>query len=257
MIPKRIFYVWGYGEAKSRLADICIENWRMMLPDYEIIEINEKAKEWFDFDYEYENNLWFKTVYDLKMWAYVSDYMRVKTLYDYGGIYLDTDVTVYKDFEPLLKHKMFIGNVANNLPEMAICGAQKGHPILKTMYDFYQGEIWKSPIYIITGVVKKCIEDNYHLQLTPKEIVQNDEISIYPPEYFCPFHYNEEFKHECITKNTYTCHWQNASWLSRKNLFFLSNKHRLPLKVLLKQLEFIEKTDPNAHKKVSIDDVKK
>ena len=40
MIPKRIFYVWGYNEPKSRLADICIENWRDKLPDFEIIEIN-------------------------------------------------------------------------------------------------------------------------------------------------------------------------------------------------------------------------
>lgn len=252
MIPKRIFYVWGYGEPKSRLADVCIENWRMILPEYEIIEINEKSKEWFDFDYEYENCLWFKTVYDLKMWAYVADYMRVKTLYEHGGIYLDTDVTIYKDFEPLLNHKMFIGNVKNNLPEMAICGVEKGHPILEKMHEFYQQEIWKSPIYIITGVVKKAIEDLYGLQLTPSKICENNEISVYPPEYFCPFHYDEQFNHNCITKNTFTCHWQNSSWLSRKNLFFLSNKHRLPLKALLKQLDFIEKADKNANQKVKI-----
>jgi len=54
MIPKRIFYVWGYGELKSQVANICIENWRMMLPEYEIIEVNEKTTEWFNFDYEYK-----------------------------------------------------------------------------------------------------------------------------------------------------------------------------------------------------------
>lgn len=110
MIPKRIYYVWGYKEPKSRLANICLENWRDKLPDFEIIEINENVPGIFDFQKEYENNLWFKTVYDLKMWAYVADYMRIKTLYDHGGIYLDTDVTVYKDFSPLLEHKMFVGN---------------------------------------------------------------------------------------------------------------------------------------------------
>lgn len=252
MIPKRIFYVWGYNEPKTRLADVCIENWRMMLPEYEIVEVNEKTSEWFDFDYEYEHNLWFKTVYDLKMWAYVADYMRVKTLYEHGGIYLDTDVTIYKDFEPLLNHKMFIGNVINNLPEMAICGAEKGHPILEKMIEFYQEKIWKSPIYIITGVVKDTIENGFGLKLTPSQICENELITVYPPEYFCPFHYNEQFTHDCITDKTYTCHWQNSSWLSKKNLFFLSNKHRLPLKVLLKQLEFIEKADKNANAKVKI-----
>lgn len=43
-IPQRIFYVWGYGERKSQIANICIENWRMMLPDFDIIEVNEKLR---------------------------------------------------------------------------------------------------------------------------------------------------------------------------------------------------------------------
>ena len=94
MIPKRVFYVWGAGEQKSRLANVCIENWRMMLPAYEIIEVGENSKDWFDFAREYQECLWFRTVYDLKMWAYVADYIRFKVLYDHGGVYLDTDVTI-------------------------------------------------------------------------------------------------------------------------------------------------------------------
>lgn len=140
-IPKRIFYVWGYGERKSPLTNICLENWRMMLPGYDIIEINEHTNEWFDFDYEYTHNIWFKTVYDLKMWAYVSDYMRVKILYDHGGIYLDTDVTVYKKFDPLLNNNMFIGNCVNNIPEIAICGSKMNNIVLKYIYQFYCNEI--------------------------------------------------------------------------------------------------------------------
>lgn len=252
MIPKRIFYVWGYDEEKSRLANICIENWRMMLPDYEIIEINEKTPEWFDFNYEYNNCLWFKTVYDLKMWAYVSDYIRVKTLLDHGGIYLDTDVTVYKKFDDLLTNKMFIGNVINNIPEMAICGAQAHSSILKKMYEFYQNKIWKSPAFIITAVLKEILEKDYSLQIDKDKIVKNEDITIYPYDYFCPYHYGQSFSHDCITENTYSVHWENSSWHSKKNIFFLTNKHRLPLKVLLKQLEFIEKVDKNANKKTTL-----
>lgn len=252
MIPKRIFYVWGYGEKKSQIANICIENWRMMLPDYDIIEVNEKTPEWFDFDYEYNNNLWFKTVYDLKMWAYVSDYIRCKVLYDYGGIYFDTDVTVYKDLSPLLNDKMFIGNVRNNHPELAIIGAEKKHPYLADLLEFYKEKIWKSPAYIIVAVFMEILENKYQLRYSTKEICGNDQIKIYPPEYISPYHYGEEFSHNLITENTYTVHWENASWINKKNLFFLSNKHRIPLKVLLKQIEFIEKVDKNANKKVEV-----
>lgn len=252
MIPKRIFYVWGYGEKKSQIANICIENWRMMLPNYQIIEVNEKTKEWFDFEKEYQSNIWFKTVYDLKMWAYVSDYIRVKALYEHGGIYFDTDVTVYKDLSPLLKNKMFIGNVRNNCPELAIIGAEKGHPYLLDLINFYQDQIWKSPNYIIVALFKEILENKYNLKFNITEICGNDMISIYPPEYISPYHYGEDFTHSLITKNTYTVHWENSSWITKKNLYFLSRKHMVPLNALLKQLAFIEKADKNANEKVKI-----
>ena len=252
MIPKRIYYVWGYKEPKSRLANICLENWRDKLPDFEIIEINENVPGIFDFQKEYANNLWFKTVYDLKMWAYVADYMRIKTLYDHGGIYLDTDVTVYKDFTPLLEHKMFVGNCLNNIPEMATFGAVKGHPLLKDMLEFYQNEIWKSPDFIITKIFKTILKRKYNIEPNINGNVQNEEITIYTPEYFNPLHFDMEFKHDLIKAETYSVHWMGASWHSKKNLFFLSNKHRIPLKTLLKQLEFIEKTDKNANEKVKV-----
>ena len=239
MIPKRIFYIWGYGENKSQIANICIENWRLMLPDYEIIEVNEKTPEWFDFDYEYEHNLWFKTVYDLKMWAYVSDYIRVKTLYDHGGIYFDTDVTVYKNFDIFLSEKMFLGNQKSNIPELAIFGAEKNHPVLKDLYEFYQDEIWHSPNYIIINIFRELTEKNNYQNL----------YKIYPYDYFHPKYFYDEFSLDMITENTAAVHWGNGSWNTKKNRYFLVNKHRIPLKTLLKQLDFIEKNDKNANNK--------
>ena len=78
MIPKRIFYVWGINDEKKRDVQVCIQTWRQYLPDYEIIEINENSKEYFDFQKELQNNKWFKTVYERKMYAFVADYIRVK-----------------------------------------------------------------------------------------------------------------------------------------------------------------------------------
>ena len=58
---------------------------------------------WFDFQQELENCKWLREVYERKMWAYVSDYVRCKVLYEHGGVYLDTDVTLEKDLTPLLE----------------------------------------------------------------------------------------------------------------------------------------------------------
>ena len=49
MIPKRIFYVWGANEKKPRAVQVCVQTWRQIMPDYEIIEINENNTKYFDF----------------------------------------------------------------------------------------------------------------------------------------------------------------------------------------------------------------
>ena len=43
------------------------------------------------------------------MGPFVADYVRVKILYNYGGIYLDTDMEIIKDISPLLDTDMFLG----------------------------------------------------------------------------------------------------------------------------------------------------
>lgn len=254
MIPKRVFYVWGAGEEKSRLADICIENWRMMLPGFEIVEVGEKSGAWFDFDYEYEHCLWFKTVYDLKMWAYVSDYIRVKVVHDHGGVYLDTDVTLYKNLAPMLSQKMFLSNSIVNTPEMAVFGAEKGHPYLRDMIEFYQERIWKSKLYIITTILKDILQSKYGVGIRIHETLENELMTLYPPEYFNPYHYGKPFSHDMVTPNTYAVHWQNGSWQNRRCLYFLMHKHCLPLKVLLRQMEFIARVDAKANCKTVVTD---
>ena len=252
MIPKRVFYVWVGGQ-KSRLVNVCIENWRMILPDYEIIEVGEKSKDWFDFDREYQECLWFRTVYDLKMWAYVADYIRFKVLYDHGGVYFDTDVTLYKSLNEFLPKKMFLGSNFINLSDVALIGAEKNHPYLKDLVEFYQKRIWESSVYVIGWIFKEVVSDKYGLMISPQENFENEMISVYKPEYFNPHQYWQEFSHNMITPNTYAVHWQNGSWMNKKNLYFLKNKHRMPLKILLKQLDFIERVDAHAHDKTNID----
>ena len=102
-IPKKIHFCWLGENEKTDLVKRCIESWRIKLPEYEIIEWNEKN---FDFN---NSNTYVKQALKRKRWAFVTDYMRLKILYDHGGIYLDTDVEVIKSFDTLLNDNSFIG----------------------------------------------------------------------------------------------------------------------------------------------------
>ena len=213
-IPKRIFYVW-FGGQKSTLANICIDNWQDKLQGFEFIEINENSP-YFDFQNEYKTCKWFREIYNRKLWAFASDYARVKVLYEYGGVYLDTDITIKKDLAALLKHSFFIGEEEMGVLSAGIFGAVPKHPFLKAMLDFYQQDMYKSPLYMIPQILTKIYEDN-----------EFADIYVYPPEFFYPFHYNEIYSPQCITPNTYTIHWWGASWISPENLAWLENKSRL------------------------------
>ena len=95
MIPKKIHYCWfGRGE-KPKDALKCIESWKKFCPDYEILEWNED-------NFDLTQNRYMKEAYEAKKWAFVSDYARLKIIYDNGGIYLDTDVEIIKPIDDLL-----------------------------------------------------------------------------------------------------------------------------------------------------------
>ena len=229
MIPKRIFYVWGANESKPEKVLKCIESWKKSLPDYEIIEINDESKEYFDFQEELKQNKWFKTVYERKMWAYVADYVRVKVLYDNGGIYLDTDVEVLKDMSPLLNNPAFVGLQSEKLTEPAILGAQQGNMFIKKISDFYNREIWNTELYTLPQIFSRFIAEEY--RILPEsgkfnEIVNLKHLTIYPQEYLVPFQ-SGSYTSNAITSKTYTIHWFNGSWVKPEILYFLENKHKM------------------------------
>ncbi len=231
MIPKRIFYVWGANESKPEKVLKCMESWKKNLPDYEIIEINDESKKYFDFENELHQNRWFRTVYERKMWAYVADYVRVKVLYDNGGIYLDTDVEVLKDMSPLLNEPAFVGMQDEKRTEPAILGAQKGNTFLKKVLDFYNQEIWDSELYKIPDIFSKFITTELSSTSEfskPQEIIKLKSLTIYPQEYLVPFQ-SGRYTPNAITAKTYTIHWFNGSWVKPEILYFLENKHKMSI----------------------------
>ena len=101
MIPKVIHYCWFGRGPLPDLAKTCIASWKKYCPDYEIREWNEDNFDIACCDFA-------KEAYQEKRWAFVSDYARLKVIFQYGGIYLDTDVELVRSLDPLLEHKCYL-----------------------------------------------------------------------------------------------------------------------------------------------------
>lgn len=214
MIPKKIHYIWLGGAKKPNLSNICINSWKEKLQDYEIIEWNEKN---LDLDKIAEENEFFKKCREKKLWAYMADYLRLYILYNYGGIYFDTDVQVIKTLTPLLDTKFLCGMEIGNHYGTAVIGSEAYNPIIKKLLDFYESKIWEIEIYTIPYIFGYVFNED-------KELLK--DITIYPIDYFSPYNYQIDFKQSMITKNTYTIHWFDGTWKENKNVrTFLQTKH--------------------------------
>lgn len=217
MIEKKIHYVWFGGDKPEKVLK-CIDSWKNLLPEYEIIEWNEKN---FDVEKEIQENKFFRECYKRKLWAFVSDYVRVKVLYEYGGIYLDTDMEIIKDITPLLNTKLFLGYENDYTMSFGIVGTVAKNDIFKKFIEFYEEEIWHSPLHIVTGIFTKILTEKYG----DISNIAKEEVIVYPREYFYPYNHDEEFTEECITPNTYAIHWWGKSWGKNPKVYFLKYKH--------------------------------
>lgn len=233
MIPKRIFYVWGANEKKPRAVQVCVQTWRQIMPDYEIIEINENNTKYFDFKKELKNNKWFKTVYENKLFAYISDYIRIKVLYEHGGIYFDTDVSAVRKLDDMLENDCFVGMQNEKYVEPAILGACKYNKLLEKVLDFYNEQknenIWTLPIFTMPQIFEHFFIKMYDIHGFPEKksqkIISLSDITIYPERYFIPFRCSDVFSPECVEEDTRTIHWFGGSWQKPEIVTWLKNKH--------------------------------
>lgn len=216
MIEKKIHYIW-FGGNKQKEVLRCIESWRKNLPEYEIIEWNENN---FDLETEMKECKFLRECYKRKLWAFLSDYVRLKVLYQHGGIYLDTDIEIIKNIDDLLDVDFFTGYENEEIISFGILGCIPKHKIIKKMIDFYNDKIWNSDMYIITSILTEILKEEYG-----DKIHGTPNIRIYPKEYFYPYNHDEKFKKECLTENTYTIHWWGKSWGKNPKVYFLKYKH--------------------------------
>lgn len=208
MIPKIIHYCWFGRGVKPKLAQKCIESWKKFCPDYELIEWNED-------NFDVTSTVYTKFCFDNQKWAFLSDYVRLWVVAQYGGLYFDTDVEIVKSFDDLLKYDAFYGfedekHIASGLG----FGASVHHPTIDAMLDEYEQLVDEFGNVTVRGCpllnTKALIP--FGLQLTGKR----QEVAgaqILSREYLNPYEDSTGILKK--TENTYSIHWYAKSALNR------------------------------------------
>lgn len=212
MIPKIIHYCWFGEKPLGEMELNCIKSWKKYLPDYEIRLWNEE-------NYDINKNEYISQAYKEKKYAFVSDYVRFDVIYQYGGIYFDTDVEVIKKIDDIIEKGAFMGREAG-IAKLAVApglgiAAEAGNPLYMEILDYYNTLEFVKP----DGTYNMVTVVNYVTDLLMKYglkdvsgIQEIRGIKIYPEDYFCPMH--SWTKKITITSNSRTIHHYSASWIS-------------------------------------------
>lgn len=209
-IPKVIHYCWFGQDPFSQDVEKCLASWKKQMPDYEIIEWNTK-------NFDVNMCAYTRQAFEAGKYAFVSDYARLHILYNYGGIYLDSDVEVLRSLNSLLTYEAFTGFESKYLLAPWILASIKKHPMIKHFLAYYDDRtfIKDNGLYDMTPntvpITEICIEQGLLLNNTAQNI---KGLQVYPDHYFCPW--NPYENRRCFTQDTYTVHHFAGGWLSEE-----------------------------------------
>ena len=210
-IPKIIHYCWFGRSKKNNNILKCIDTWKRILPDYQIIEWNES-----NFDTSY--NEYVKEAYESKKYAFVSDVARLYALYNYGGIYFDTDIEVLTNIDPYLDSSMVLAFESESMLMSAFIATEKNNNTIKEFLEIYSSmnflqEDGSFNIIANTVYLTELMEKN-GLVLNNKKQILLDGTVVYPMDIFGAF----DADNSCfvISNKTVLVHRCAASWADNK-----------------------------------------
>ncbi|WP_137652834.1 glycosyltransferase family 32 protein [Bifidobacterium moukalabense] len=208
MLSKKIIhYCWFGGNPLSKAAKKSIASWKKYAPEYTIQRWDENNTDLHECAYALD-------AYHAKKWAFVSDYIRFKAIYEYGGIYMDVGSELIRpigqleDLVPFSAIEMFTNSVNPGL----ILAANAGDPIVEEVLNAYQKLHFEdTPKYLSEHTVNDIFSDI----LVQHGLVRNgagqvvDGWNLLPPKTFNPVY---GFGGYHISKETISVHRYSSSW---------------------------------------------
>lgn len=211
MIPKTIHYCWfGRGEMPE-LAQKCVASWHTHMPEW-------RFRLWNEDNFDVDQVAYTKEAYEAKKYAFVSDYVRLWALKNEGGVYLDTDVEVFKPFDNLLDLNAFAGFEGSKYKPLGTCimaSVAQGEWVTE-QFEAYNKRHFLLPngsfdlTTNVSFITAKMRENGFNQNGQEQEY---KDLHVFPTDYFCPRQTTGEYFR---TENTYCDHLGLGSWAEKK-----------------------------------------
>lgn len=231
------------GDAYPEKISKCMESWKKALPDYQFIL-------WDANRFDVESSTWVKEAFNAKRYAFCADFIRLFALYNYGGIYLDSDVEVIKPYDDLLHLPYFIGLESKEYFEAATIGAEKGNQFIGEVLKYYEGRHFvdvngKQNITVMPEVMMQLLEGKWEINIIKSQSDFNysdNVINAFAYDWFSPIDSTGKRYVLRMTDNTYSIHHFASAWVDWKvkllvRIFGLNSPTRLRIQKIGKKLK--------------------
>lgn len=210
MIPKTIHYCWFGKSPLPREVKKSLYSWQRKCPDFQIIR-------WDESNFDVTSHPFAKAAYEAKAWAFVSDYARLKIVYEHGGVYLDVDVELLKSLDFLLNEQCCVaiqqdGRLCNT--GLGFAAAQQSAVVHEMLCSYDRVEFDRANLRELA-----CPRLNNEVICSlgyrySEEIVDMGDVKVYPCRYFDPIAPGDA-QENLLCDDTVSIHHYANSWGSQ------------------------------------------
>lgn len=207
MIPKIIHACWLGKADMPEDQKAYVEGWKKLHPDYEIILWTDET-----FSRYLDDSAFVTEALKRKKYGFLSDYFRFTVLYEFGGIYVDTDVEMFKSLDEFLDCRMFMGFIFDSSVGTALFGTEKHNPLMLKWLEILKSDFEKKGDFTVSNdwITGYFLEHFKDFRLNGKRQSLECGIEIYPKEWF------ERF--DISGKGGYAEHHCYGSWNDNKRV---------------------------------------
>ena len=158
---------------------------------------------------------------DARRWAFASDVVRFYAVYAEGGVYMDSDVFIYRRFDEFIPDDGFVTFNERIEDDWTVYGLQaaffigsKGNAFCREMLDYYKSRHYINPDgsqdNTISPYTMKSIAERCGYVCEDSEPQRLELLTVYPTHYLAP---RKRYK---IDSETIGQHRVYGSWRKRK-----------------------------------------
>ena len=237
MIPKRIHLCWFSDDPFPAEIKACIRSWQKHMPEYEIRRWTMADAKAIGFDFINE-------ALKHRKWAFAADAVRFYAVYTEGGIYMDSDILLYRGFQELIpEHGFATFNEKidhEDTPfslQAAFFMAEKGNEYCKEMTDYYRTHHFEREDgtidQTVSPMIMAAVAEKYGAKHS-LDILRLAGFTVYPTDYVAP-RKRYERKDVTFARHLVNHSWKNDQKLGRKIEKYIKHKYHVMKYLLLKK----------------------